>query len=213
MNRRKVLLKLNKIVFLFEIVISILLMIGILISVPDIFKYYINILGSGAVESIELFKKFLSHVFLLVIAMEFVLLMVAHNDTTIVHLVTLVIARKMLIYTETLQDILIGVISLAVLFIIRKYLIQNHTGSELISLGNHKVFSASSPVTKINEVYNYDIDSRGAETLGGLISKLLEEKGEDLEVGKMLDDGKYIYEIQKIHDEGLIEEVSIHILK
>ena len=58
MNRRKFLLKLNRVVFLFEIVISILLMIGILISVPDIFKYYINILGSGAIESIELFKSF-----------------------------------------------------------------------------------------------------------------------------------------------------------
>lgn len=213
MNRRKFLLKLNRVVFLFEIVISILLMIGILISVPDIFKYYINILGSGAIESIELFKKFLSHVFLLVIAMEFILLMVAHNDTTIVHLVTLVIARKMLIYTESLSDILIGVISLAVLFVIRKYLIQTHMSSELISLGNNKVFSASSPITKINEVYNYSIDSKGAETLGGLVSKLLSEKGEDLEVGKMLDDGNYIYEIQKIHDEGLIEEISIHILK
>ena len=98
--------------------------------------------------------------------MEFILLMVAHNDTTIVHLVTLVIARKMLIYTESLSDILIGVISLAVLFVIRKYLIQTHMSSELISLGNNKVFSASSPITKINEVYNYSIDSKGAETLG-----------------------------------------------
>lgn len=213
MNRRKFLLKLNKIVFLFEVVISILLMIGILISVPDIFKYYITILGSGAIESIELFKKFLSHIFLLVIAMEFILLMVAHNDTTIIHLVTLVIARKMLIYTETLPDILIGVLSLAVLFATRKYLVQTPKDSEILKFGNNRVFSASSSIVKINQKYNYKIDSRGTETLGGLISKLLQEKGEEAEVGVILDDGKYIYEIEKVHDEGLIEEISINNLK
>lgn len=36
MNRRKFLLYLNKIVYIFEILISIFLIIGILISVPDI---------------------------------------------------------------------------------------------------------------------------------------------------------------------------------
>ncbi|WBW49995.1 hypothetical protein O6R05_00050 [Peptoniphilus equinus] len=213
MNRRKFLLKLNKIVFYFEVAISVMLLVGILISVPDIIKYYFTILGSPAKESMNILRDLLSHVFLLVIAMEFILLLVAHNDATIIHLVILVIARKMLIYSDHLNDILIGVISLAVVFIIRKYWIQTANSKEFIMFGENRIFSASSIISKINDRYNYDIEAEGIETLGGLVSHLLEEKGEDPEVGTIVDDGKYIYEIHSLYDEGLIEEISIHNIK
>ena len=46
MDRRNFLLKLNKFVILFEVLISMLLLLGIAFSIPDIFKYYVVILKS-----------------------------------------------------------------------------------------------------------------------------------------------------------------------
>lgn len=209
MEKRNFLLKLNKVVLLFEVLISLLLLLGILFSIPDIFKYYVVILKSDVTLSLELFKQFLSHVLLLVIAMEFVLLMVAHTDTTITHLIMLVISRKMLVVSENMPDLLIGVIAIAILFLVRKYLVQGSSRSDVIFDGGIKVFSASIQIKEINTLYNFNIDAKGFETLGGLVSKLFEEKGQELELGGLVDDGLYIYELQKVSN-GVIDTISIH---
>lgn len=176
MDRRNFLLKLNKFVILFEVLISMLLLFGIAFSIPDIFKYYVVILKSDVNYSLDLFKQFLSHILLLVIAMEFVLLMVAHTDTTIIHLIMLVISRKMLVVSEDMPDLLIGVIAIAILFIVRKYFVQGSASSDLIFDGSTKVFSASVPIIEINQQNNFEIDPKSCATLGGLVYKLFEEK-------------------------------------
>lgn len=209
MDRRNFLLKLNKFVILFEVLISMLLLFGIAFSIPDIFKYYVVILKSDVNYSLDLFKQFLSHILLLVIAMEFVLLMVAHTDTTIIHLIMLVISRKMLIVSEDMPDLLIGVIAIAILFIVRKYFVQGSASSDLIFDGSTKVFSASVPIIEINQQNNFEIDPKSCATLGGLVYKLFEEKGIELQVGELVDDGTYIYELQKVSN-GVIDTISIH---
>lgn len=207
MNRRKFLLNLNKIVYFFEMLISILLIVGIIISVPDIFRYYHAIILSPAEPSYELFKHFLDHVLLLVIAVEFVLLMVAHSDSTIIHLIMLVIARKMLIKSDTMNDIIIGVIAISLLFAVRKFLI----GASDVGIfsSNDNVFSASTDIEEINRKCNFQIEDLGYNSIGGLVSDLIQEKGYDLELGTMVDDGKYIYEVIKSSN-NVIESVSIH---
>ena len=209
MDRRNFLLKLNKFVILFEVLISMLLLLGIAFSIPDIFKYYVVILKSDVNYSLDLFKQFLSHILLLVIAMEFVLLMVAHTDTTIIHLIMLVISRKMLVVSEDMPDLLIGVVAIAILFIVRKYFVQGSASSDLIFDGSTKVFSASVPIVEINQQNNFEIDPKSCATLGGLVYKLFEEKGIELQVGELVDDGIYIYELQKVSN-GVIDTISIH---
>ncbi|WP_138160440.1 transporter associated domain-containing protein [Peptoniphilus catoniae] len=208
MNRKKFMLYLSKLIYLFEILISLMLIIGILISIPDIIKYYIKILQNDVKVSGALFSDFLSHVLMLVIAMEFIMLMVAQTDTTIVHLITLVIARKMLIKSDEMSDILLGVISITILFITRKFLSKSQGGVESLALGEDVIFSAVSRIKEINMQYNYKIDPKGCETIGGLVVKLLEENGEEIEENKMIEDENYIYEVYK-YNNGLIEEVSI----
>lgn len=207
MNRRKFLLYLNKIVYVFEILISIFLIVGILISIPDIISYYGTILKSGSLEGYDQFKQFLDHVLILVIAVEFVLLMTAHSDSTIIHLIMLVVARKMLIKSDNMVDILIGVISITVLFAVRKFLMTSSIMDSIFT-GSENNFSASTEIEEINKLENYQIDSRGYKTLGGLVSNLVKENGYELEMGAMVDDGEYIYEIIKISS-NVIETISI----
>ncbi|WP_276906233.1 transporter associated domain-containing protein [Peptoniphilus duerdenii] len=207
MNRRKFLLYLNKIVYLFEMLISIFLIIGILISVPDIISYYGAILRSDSLVGYDQFKQFLDHVLILVIAVEFVLLMTAHSDSTIIHLIMLVVARKMLIKSDNMMDILIGVISITILFAVRKFLMTSSVIDSIFT-GSENNFSASTEIEEINKLENYQIDTKGYKTLGGLVSNLVKESGYELEMGTMVDDGEYIYEIVKISS-NVIETISI----
>lgn len=207
MNRRKFLLYLNKIVYVFEILISVLLILGILISIPDIVSYYGEILKSDSIIGYDQFKQFLDHVLLLVIAVEFVLLMTAHSDSTIIHLIMLVVARKMLIKSDNMMDILIGVVSITILFAVRKFLMTSSVMDSIFT-GSENNFSASTEIEEINKLENYQIDDRGYKTLGGLVSNLVKESGYELEMGTMVDDGEYIYEIIKISS-NVIETISI----
>lgn len=211
MNRKKFLLGLYKIVNLFELAISVFLIIGILISLPDIFRYYYHIIITNEKVSYELFQNFLSHVLLLVIAVEFIVLMVAHTDAKIIHLIMLVISRKMLVYSDTMQDLLIAVIAIFILFAVRKYLLIGNDGDFSMSL-DENIFSASIPIELLNKKYGFRISSEDSETLGGHISYLINKSGEIIEVGTIIDDGEYMYQIEKVSN-GVIETVSISNLK
>lgn len=207
MNRNRYLVTLLKLVNLFEIVVSIMLIAGVIISVPDILKYYFKILTSDATLSYKIFQNFLSHVLLLVIAIEFVVLMIAHTDTNIIHLILLVISRKMLVYSDTMLDLLIATIAIAVLFAVRKFLL---TGVNMDSTTNEQnEFSASTPIKILNKKYGFDIDPGDSTTLGGYVSALLIKNAEEAEAGVIVEDGNYIFQIVKMATGGVIETVSV----
>lgn len=206
MNRNRYLVTLLKLVNMFEIVVSIMLIAGVIVSVPDIMKYYFKILTNDAGLSYEIFQNFLSHVLLLVIAIEFVVLMIAHTDTNIIHLILLVISRKMLVYSDTMLDLLIATIAIAVLFAVRKFLL---TGVNMDPEGNENEYSASTPMKVLNKRYGFDIESGKATTIGGYVAGLLIKNAEEPEVGVIVDDGEYIFQIVKMASGGVIETVSV----
>lgn len=203
MNRRKFLAKMSRYSFIIEAIISILLLLGILISIPDIVRYYVDIIRSGRELSYDIFRQFLSHILLLVVAIEFILLMIAHEEATIIHLISLVIARKLLVYSDNMTDLLIGVIAIFILFAARKYFIGSSNALDPTNL-----FSASKTIESINNKYNMNIPVGAEVTLGGYVSRLLEDKGIAKEVGALVDDGKYLYEIREEH-KGVILQISI----
>lgn len=206
MNRNRYLVTLLKLVNMFEIVVSIMLIAGVIVSVPDIMKYYFKILTNDAVLSYEIFQNFLSHVLLLVIAIEFVVLMIAHTDTNIIHLILLVISRKMLVYSDTMLDLLIATIAIAILFAVRKFLL---TGVNMDAEGNENEYSASTPMKVLNKRYGFDIEAGKATTIGGYVAGLLIKNAEEPEVGVIVDDGEYIFQIVKMASGGVIETVSV----
>lgn len=203
MNRRKFLAKMTRYAFIIEALISILLLLGIFISIPDIVRYYVDIIRSGREISYEIFRQFLSHILLLVVAIEFILLMIAHEDATIIHLISLVIARKLLVYSDNMRDLLIGVIAIFILFAARKYFI----GSSQVMESKY-IFSASQTIESINNKYNLHIPMESEKTLGGYVSRLLDDKGMSKDIGTLVDDGKYLYEVHEEH-KGVLLQISI----
>lgn len=206
MNRNRYLVTLLKLVNIFEIVVSVLLIAGVIVSVPDIMKYYFKIITSDAGSSYKIFQNFLSHVLLLVIAIEFVVLMIAHTDTNIIHLILLVISRKMLVYSDNMLDLLVATIAIAVLFAVRKFLL---TGVNMVTDGEGNEYSASIPMKILNKRYGFDIEAGETTTIGGYVTSLLIKNAEEAEVGVIVEDGEYIFQIVKMASGGVIETVSV----
>ncbi len=208
MNKRKYLNNITKISHVVEVLISIFLVVGIIISFPDIIKYYYKILTSDVALSYELLQQFLSHVLLLVIAVEFIMLMIARNDATIIHIMSLVVSRKMLVYSHNMKDLILGVIAIFILFATRKFFVE----SSILDSEHENVYSATITIDELNKKYNMEIEENESSSLGALVSKLMKEKGIPVEVGAMVDDGNYLYEIKKGAG-GLIETVMIDSIK
>jgi len=68
------------------------------------------------------FENVLSEILLLVVGIELAILLVRRTPESLIEVMFFVIARKMLIKTGAFYELLIGVVALAGLFAIRKYL-------------------------------------------------------------------------------------------
>lgn len=80
---------------------------------------------SGAVEQSDIqtsFEELLSDILLLVVGVELALMLVRRTPESLIEVMFFVVARKMLIKTDSFWDLLLGVAALAGLFAIRKYL-------------------------------------------------------------------------------------------
>jgi hypothetical protein len=74
-------------------------------------------------ESLHIvFEDLLSDILLLVVGIELAIMLVRRTPESLVEVMFFVVARKMLIKTGTITELLIGVVALAGLFAIRKYL-------------------------------------------------------------------------------------------
>ena len=93
--------------------------IGILYLAGQLFGF------NAAVEQTNLqtsFEELLSDILLLVVGVELALMLVRRTPESLIEVMFFVVARKMLIKTDSFWDLILGVAALAGLFAIRKYL-------------------------------------------------------------------------------------------
>lgn len=121
MKKKNMLKKIMNIAFILEVILSFFLILGIIIGMKDIFSYLLDIYRTSAVETYEIFRQFLAHVLLLVVGIELILMLVSHSVDSIIEFILFVIARKMLIHADTMLDLLLGTVSIAILFLTIKF--------------------------------------------------------------------------------------------
>ena len=85
------------------------------------------------------FQQLLSYLLLLIIALELAIMLIKHNPNNVIEVMIYAIARKMLIYNSSSMEMLIGVITLAILFIVKIYLVKSPPDNlELDKIENKK---------------------------------------------------------------------------
>ena len=203
MNRKKCITRLQGLLYALEFAMAVTIIIGIVTSVPDLFKYMVDIAHSTKGSSYELFQSFLSHVLLMVIGLEFVAMLINHEEYQIIYIMIMVVARKMLIYGDNTQDLFIGVLAIAVLFIVRKYF----TIHKILANAGVAIFDAQTRMEKVNEHLVRDIESR-EEILGDYIQKIFDEQDKIVELGAVVEDERYVYQVEEM-DEGRMTMIAL----
>lgn len=106
-----------------ELILAMFLALGVLIGLIDVVKYLFKVLISDANISYDIFRDFLAHVLLLVVAVEFILLLRTYSIEIIGELIVFIITRKMLIYGENMMDMVLGALSISIIFATLKFLV------------------------------------------------------------------------------------------
>ena len=113
---------------LLEVVLSILVLIGLLISTVPIAKEMFSLVSQSSTEA---FQTFLGHAFNLVIGIEFIKMLAKHSPGSALEVLLYAIARSMIMGHGSSAENLISVLSIGVIFLIRKFAFVQSFGSTL----------------------------------------------------------------------------------
>lgn len=187
-----------------EIALAMILLVGIVSGIPDLFKYIPGIYSTSSEWGYVVFGDFIRHVLLLVVGLELMLMITTHSNESILTLVLFVIARKLLVYAEGMTDILIGAIAVAIIFAV---LIIMSRDSKL-SIHCDSTFPSGMTIKLLTEEYGYKFPTFETLTLGGFIVKLAAEQGIDIKRNTVMEHAGYLFSIEKLRN-GVVEKVKI----
>lgn len=202
--------KLEKITYVLEMIITGLIAIGVIIGLINLVRYFPAIFVADARESYEIFQSFLAYALVLIVGVELMLMIINHSIKAIIELILFVIARKMLIYSHTMKDLVLGTIAIAIVFAVLKYLIpEDKEDKEDIMKRNKNIYSASAKVKDIIKRTKVNIPVDKGHTVGELVCKLADEACVSITEGSEFILGELEIKVVKASEDGLIEEVMI----
>ncbi len=108
-----------------ELIISGILVIAVIInSVFFVAAMFRDMTEIKELINYNSFQQYMSYLLLLIIALELAMMLIKHKPNNVVDVMTLAIARKMLIYNTAAYELLIGVVTLGLLFAIKTYMLK-----------------------------------------------------------------------------------------
>ena len=193
-----------------EVVICISILFSLILSVPNLVRYALTIIKTANLkQNYELLNEFLKHALLIVVGIELIEMILTKSHEAILTLILFVIARKMLLYSVDLIDILIGSISIGLIFAIIKFVVKDDKLMAKID----NAYSASVPVKKIKEEYKLNIPQNMSNTLGGLVYEIAKIEGiEEIKENTRLIYGPYKFKVISMKD-GVIQRIRIEEMK
>lgn len=193
-----------------EIIICVSILFSLILSIPILVKYAISVIkASDFKQNYDLLNEFLKFALLLVVGIELIEMILTRSHEAILTLILFVIARKMLLYSVDLLDILVGSLSIGLIFVIIKFVVKDD--SLMAKIDN--TYSAAMTVKKIKQEYKLDIPQDKSNTLGGLVYEIAKVEGiNELKENTRLIYGSYKYKIISMKD-GVIKRIKIEELK
>ena len=121
-NLKKIEGLIGKFIVWIELILAFLIIFTVILSVKDLVVLGITIFTTEAISSYEILQGFLSYTLLLVVGLELAIMLISHTPGRVLEVILYAIARKMLISSANMTDILLGVIALVLVFFIDKFL-------------------------------------------------------------------------------------------
>jgi|LSQX01.2.fsa_nt_gb hypothetical protein len=183
-----------------EIYISLIIMAAVVIGsvglIQSLYEVYLH------ARSMEFFQDFLGYAMTLIIAIEFIKMLLRHTPGSIIEVLLFAMARKLIITKENTLGLLLGIIAIAVLFIIRKFLFVSK-----ITPQEGTILSAATPVEEVRKIMGLDIPDV-AETLGGLVVYAARKSKKSLKEDEIYEIDGLKMKINRLLD-GIIEMVEV----
>ncbi|MGB7604932.1 MAG: transporter associated domain-containing protein [Lutisporaceae bacterium] len=199
--------KIKKLTYYLEFVLALFIVASVILGMVDLIRYLILIFTTNPVDTYEILQKFLGHVLLLVVGIELVVMLVFHSPSSVIEVLLYAVARKLLIGNQGMIDFIIGIVAIAAIFAIRKFLFVENMSD---SIDSRNIFSAATPTKYINELLDIEIPEEIGNTIGGVISHVAKNSCRSLVVGAEFDILNIKIRILKMKD-GVIEKVSIRV--
>lgn len=142
---KKVVKVLQQICRILELVVAVFVLIGIIMSIVSLLKDDIK-LFEELLDDMTTFRHYLEKIFVLVIGIEFLEMLCHPNSDNVIQVLIFLVARHMIVGETTPYEDFVSVLSIAVLFVLRKYMhgggkkpgIQTAACPELEKTGSEK---------------------------------------------------------------------------
>ncbi|MDF2839727.1 MAG: transporter [Clostridia bacterium] len=197
--------RIKKLTHFLEFILALFIILSVIVGMVDLIKYLGMILTTNPIDTYEVLQSFMGHVLLMVVGVELVVMLVYHSPSSVIEVLLYAVARKLLIGNQGMVDFMIGIVAIAAIFAIRKYLFVKDINS-----GNdtgHK-FSAATTVQAINELLRIHIPEELGNTIGGVVYNLAHQSDIYLYEGMEIKLDNIKIRILRIK-QGVIEKVSI----
>ena len=189
-----------------EIYVAVLILIGIILLSASELRYLGLIVQDiiNGTQTIQI-TTFLSTAFELVIGIEFIKMLAKHTPSSAVEVLLFAIARQLISTTHgNMLDALIGVIAIAILFAIRKYLSETiHHSKE-----NEYIVNGSITVDDLNNKIGSNINLVLGNTIAGVLFNNSSRENVTIKPGYSMKIDDYFFQVYSM-DEGLIKQVKI----
>ena len=172
-----------------EIIISLIVLVAVIGGIPDILRYIVlYVKSTDSALSYAIFSEFIKHTLMLVVGLELVAMIINHQNESILTLVLYVIARKMLVYADNMTEILLGTLSIVLVFVVLKFFtVKSYKKSD-----KDGTISAGINFFDLKDLYGIDLDTK-QNTLGGLIYELSKREGKEIKEGEHFESVSYTH--------------------
>lgn len=192
-----------------EIAISCLVLLGTLISCVALFFQMRDLLTAFVTNTTNqaAFDHFLAFSIQLIIAVEFIKMLSKHTPGSTVEVLLVVIAKRVVVDDLNMLDILMGVIAIAVLFLIRKHLFNTETVN---SYSGEMLFDGDTPVAEFNQITKADLPDTLGATLGEIIQEEFARTNRELRVHEWMKVGHTVLVINEMRDGQIYHVQALH---
>lgn len=121
----------NRLINYLEMIVAVLLFVAVVIMIIECFEYLITSTSVGKSFS---FDNFLSKLLNLIIGLEFARMLCKHKPETILEVVLFATARQLIVTHTGLLETFLGVVSVCIIFIIRKHFLPDKEQDQQMGL-------------------------------------------------------------------------------
>ena len=135
--------------------------------------------GFLSLESIDevLLQRFLGKAMTLAVGVELIKMFSKPSPNTVIEVLLFALARQLVLDHANILDFLIGILAVAILFAVRKYLFTQFDAT------NNIIMRASQKVKIANVIARVNIQANKSETLRDFITRKLSEEDKTVAVG------------------------------